>query len=67
MEFCRLFRVFDGFSEYLASANNELNANHILGYSYWLAVLALILMSVGTLLGFMVTSQEKHPDIDNMR
>uniref|UniRef100_A0AC34FYR9 Uncharacterized protein n=1 Tax=Panagrolaimus sp. ES5 TaxID=591445 RepID=A0AC34FYR9_9BILA len=45
---------------YLPSATGTLNANHHVGYSFWLAVVAFIFMILATLLGFAAT--KRHND-----
>ena len=45
---------------YLPSASGTLNANHHVGYSFWLAVVAFIFMVLATLLGFAAT--KRHND-----
>jgi uncharacterized protein YacL len=45
---------------YLPTATGQLNANHHVGYSFWLAVVAFIFMVLATLLGFAAT--KRHND-----
>uniref|UniRef100_A0A914C4K2 NADH dehydrogenase subunit 6 n=1 Tax=Acrobeloides nanus TaxID=290746 RepID=A0A914C4K2_9BILA len=41
---------------YIPAASGELNANHDLGYSYWLAVTSTIIMAIATVFGIVLSA-----------